>query len=175
MLVYSGNFSFEIEKGEFDDIRILAGMNPFGFQWQLQPGEIFSTPEALHAYSEGGLSGLSHNWHGFIRDKITPERFKDMPRPTYLNTWESAYFDIEETKVLALADKAKEIGVEMLVLDDGWFEGRTDATSSLGDWRADKARFPSGISALAAKVKAKGLKFGLWFEPEMVSLSLIHI
>ena len=168
-LVYSGNFSFEIEMGEFEDVRILAGINPFGFQWVLQPGEIFSTPEALHAYSEGGLSGLSHNWHGFIRDKITPERFKDMPRPTYLNTWESAYFDIEETKVLALADKAKEIGVEMLVLDDGWFEGRTDATSSLGDWRADKARFPSGISALAAKVKAKGLKFGLWFEPEMVS------
>jgi len=168
-LIYSGNFSFQVETGEFEDVTILAGLNPFGFHWMLEPGETFSTPEALHAYSAKGLSGLSNHWHAFIREKITPKRFKSAPRPTYLNSWEAAYFDIDETKVLSLADKANEIDVEMLVLDDGWFEGRTDATSSLGDWHADKSRFPSGIPALAAKVKAKGLKFGIWFEPEMVS------
>ena len=168
-LIYSGNFSFQVETGEFEDVTILAGLNPFGFQWMLEPGETFSTPEALHAYSAKGLSGLSNHWHAFIREKITPKRFKSAPRPTYLNSWEAAYFDIDETKVLSLADKANEIDVEMLVLDDGWFEGRTDATSSLGDWHADRSRFPSGIPALAAKVKAKGLKFGIWFEPEMVS------
>jgi len=168
-LVYSGNFSIHVEKGEFEDVRILAGLNPFNFNWSLKPGESFSAPEALHAYSGEGLRGLSHHWHNFIREKITPKRFKDMPRPTYLNTWEAAYFDVDENKVLELADKANDIGAEMLVLDDGWFEGRQDDTSSLGDWRADKTRFPSGIPALAAKVKAKGLKFGIWFEPEMVN------
>ena len=168
-LVYSGNFAIHVEKGEFEDVRILAGLNPFNFNWSLKPGESFSTPEALHAYSGEGLRGLSHHWHDFIREKVTPERFKDMPRPTYLNTWEAAYFDVDENKVLELADKANDIGVDMLVLDDGWFEGRQDDTSSLGDWRADKTRFPSGIPALAAKVKAKGLKFGIWFEPEMVN------
>ena len=168
-LVYSSNFAIHVEKGEFEDVRVLAGINPFNFHWRLKPGKGFSTPEALHAYSGQGLRGLSHHWHDFIRDKITPERFKDTPRPTYLNTWEAAYFDVDENKVLELADKANDIGVDMLVLDDGWFEGRQDDTSSLGDWRADKARFPSGIPDLAAKVKAKGLKFGIWFEPEMVN------
>ncbi len=168
-LVYSGNFAIHVEKGEFEDVRVLAGINPFNFHWRLKPGKTFSTPEALHAYSGEGLRGLSHHWHDFIRDKITPENFRDKPRPTYLNTWEAAYFDVDEDKVLDLADKAKDIGVDMLVLDDGWFEGRQDDTSSLGDWRADAKRFPSGIPALASKVKAKGLKFGIWFEPEMVN------
>lgn len=112
---------------------------------------------------------MSHMWHDFIRDKISPPRFRHIPRPTYLNTWEAAYFGVSEDKVLRIADKAAEIGVDMLVLDDGWFEGRNDDTSSLGDWHADKKRFPSGLPALAAKVKAKGLKFGIWVEPEMVN------
>jgi len=168
-LVYSGNFAIHVEKGEFEDVRVLAGINPFNFHWRVKPGKTFSTPEALHAYSGEGLRGLSHQWHNFIRAKVTPERFQNQARPTYLNTWEAAYFDVDENKVLDLADKAKEIGVDMLVLDDGWFEGRQDDTSSLGDWRADAKRFPSGIPSLAAKVKAKGLKFGIWFEPEMVN------
>lgn len=168
-LLYSGNFAISVEKGEFEDVRILAGINPFNFQWRLEPGERFTTPEALHAYSGQGLRGLSYHWHRFIRDHVSPERFRHMPRRTYLNTWEAAYFDVNEAKVLELAKKAKDIGVEMLVLDDGWFEGRKDDTSSLGDWRADSQRFPSGIPSLAAKVKAHGLKFGIWFEPEMVN------
>ncbi len=168
-LIYSGNFALSVEKGEFEDVRILAGINPFNFHWRLKPGKTFCTPEALHVYADNGLRSMSHIWHDFVRDKISPTRFRHVPRSTYLNTWEAAYFDIDEDKVLDLAGKAKEIGVEMLVLDDGWFEGRQDDTSSLGDWTADKARFPSGIPALASKVKAKGLKFGIWFEPEMVN------
>lgn len=168
-LMYSGNFALSVEKGEFEDVRLLAGINPFNFHWRLKPGKKFCTPEALHVYADQGLRSMSHIWHAFVRDKISPPQFKNVPRPTYLNTWEAAYFDVDEDKVLALADKANEIGVDMLVLDDGWFEGRQDDTSSLGDWTADKARFPSGIPALASKVKAKGLKFGIWFEPEMVN------
>jgi alpha-galactosidase len=168
-LVYSGNFSITVEKGEFEDVRVLAGINPFNFGWRLESGQSFAAPEALHAYSGSGLGPLSHRWYDFIRDHVSPDRFRHVPRPTYLNTWEAAYFDVDEDKVLSLADTAKKIGVDMLVLDDGWFEGRQDDTSSLGDWTADTARFPSGIPALAAKVKAKGLKFGIWFEPEMVN------
>jgi len=168
-LMYSGNFAMSVEKGEFENLRLLAGINPFNFNWRLKPGKKFCTPEALHVYADKGLRGMSHMWHDFVRDKISPERFRHKPRPTYLNTWEAAYFDVDEDKVLHLADKAKEIGVDMLVLDDGWFEGRRDDTSSLGDWTADEERFPNGIPALAAKVKAKGLKFGIWFEPEMVN------
>ena len=168
-LVYSGNHALSVEKGEFDDVRLLAGINPFNFHWRLAPGESFTTPEALHVFTDHGQRGMSHLFHDFIRNRVTPERFRDMPRPTYLNTWEAAYFDVDETKVLELADKAVEVGVDMLVLDDGWFEGRQDDTSSLGDWTADVARFPSGIPELAAKVRAKGLKFGIWFEPEMVN------
>ena len=168
-LVYSGNFSISVETGEFGDIRVLAGINPFDFNWQLNPSESFETPEALHVYANNGLRGMSHIWHNFVRDKITPERFRNAARPTYLNTWEATYFDVNEDKVTDMANKAKQIGVDMLVLDDGWFEGRNDDTSSLGDWTADKKSFPSGIPALAAKLKTMGLKFGIWFEPEMVN------
>ena len=168
-LLYSGNFAFSVEKGEFEDVRLLAGINPFNFQWRLKPGKTFSTPEALHVFTARGLGDMSHIWHNFIREKVTPERFARAPRPTYLNTWEAAYFDIDENKVMDLAHQAKLVGVDMLVLDDGWFEGRRDDTSSLGDWRADRERFASGIPSLAAKVKEQGLKFGIWFEPEMVN------
>ena len=121
-LIYSGNFALSVDKGEFEDVRLLAGINPFNFDWRLKPGKKFTTPDALHVFSETGLRGMSHIWHDFIRDKISPEKFKNVARPTYLNTWEAAYFDVDEVKVLELADKAKEIGVDMLVLDDGWFE-----------------------------------------------------
>jgi len=109
---------------------------------------------------------MSHLWHHFIRERISPERFKKMPRPSYLNTWEACYFDLSSTKVLSLADKASEIGLDMLVLDDGWFEGRDDDTTSLGDWTADNRKIPETIPWLAGQVKAKGLKFGLWVEPD---------
>lgn len=168
-LVYSGNFSMSVEKNEFQDVRIVAGVNPFEFKWILRPGETFTTPEALHVYASNGLQEMSHIWHQFVRERITPERFAKMPRPSYLNTWEACYFDVTSEKVLALADKAVELGLDMIVLDDGWFVGRNDDTTSLGDWVADETKMPEGIPWLAAQVKAKGLKFGLWVEPEMVS------
>lgn len=167
--VYSGNFAINVEKGEFDAVRITTGINPFNFQWRLQPGEHFTCPESLQVFSDQGLNGMSQIWHAFIKEKISPEYFKGKARPTYLNSWEAAYFDINEEKVLELADRTKSLGLQMLVVDDGWFEGRDDDTTSLGDWFSDKRKFPNGIESVAAKVQDKGLKFGLWFEPEMVN------
>ena len=168
-LVYSGNFALAAEKGEYQDVTIVTGINPFNFSWQLDPDQSFCTPEALHVYSKSGLSLMSKYWHSFVRDRISPARFKGEARPSYLNTWEACYFDVSEEKVLALADRAMDLGLDMLVLDDGWFAGRNDDTTSLGDWVADEEKFPKGIPYLAKEVKKKGLKFGLWFEPEMVN------
>jgi len=168
-LMYSGNFAISTEMGEFDSVRILAGINPFNFAWRLEAGESFTTPEAIQVFSDHGLNGMSQVWHGFVKQKISPPQFADQSRPTYLNSWEAAYFDIDEAKVLELADRTKELGLEMLVVDDGWFEGRDSDTTSGGDWFSDKRKFPNGIEHVAAQVQAKGLKFGLWFEPEMMS------
>jgi len=168
--VYSGNFAINVEKGEFDAVRITTGINPFNFQWRLDADEEFTTPESLQVFSESGLNGMSQIWHDFIKKKVSPEVFIGRARPSFLNSWEAAYFDINESKVLDLADRAKSLGLDLLVLDDGWFEGRDDDTTSLGDWQADKRKFPNGIESVAAKVKANGLKFGLWYEPEMVSV-----
>ncbi len=168
-LMYSGNFAISVEKNEFESVRVSAGINPFNFQWRLQPGEEFVTPESLQVFSSEGLSGMSHVWHGFVNGMISPPQFDGVPRPTYLNSWEAAYFDVSHDVVLGLADKAKSLGVEMLVLDDGWFAGRDDDTSSLGDWFSDPKKFPNGVEETARLVKQKGLKFGLWFEPEMVN------
>lgn len=167
--VYSGNFAINVEQGEFDSVRVTTGINPFNFQWHLDAGESFATPETLQVFSDAGLNGMSQIWHRFIIQKVSPEQFRGQSRPSYLNSWEAAYFDIDETKVLALADIATSLGLQMLVVDDGWFEGRNDDKTSLGDWYSDKAKFPNGIESVAAKVKAKGLKFGLWYEPEMVN------
>ncbi|MEM9533761.1 MAG: alpha-galactosidase [Pseudomonadota bacterium] len=168
-LLYSGNFRIGAETSEFGSVRLLCGINPFNFQWRLEPGETFQTPEALHVYTSQGLREMSRSWHHFVRDRVSPLAFRHQPRPTYLNTWEATYFDLTQDRVLALADKARDVGVDMLVLDDGWFRGRQDDRSSLGDWEADADRFPDGIISLARQVRDKGLKFGLWFEPEAVS------
>ncbi len=170
-LLYSGSHAFNVEQGEFDHVRINAGISPFNFSWHLAAGAEFACPEVVHVFSDQGLNGMSAVWHGFIRDKISPPQFSTSPRPTYLNSWEAHYFDVSEQAVLNLAQKAKSVGVEMLVLDDGWFKGRNDDTSSLGDWFTDSQKFPNGLAATAQKVKALGLKFGLWFEPEMVNPS----
>lgn len=168
-LVYSGNFAMSAEQGEYGDLRIIAGINPFDFRWKLESDQSFVTPEALHVFSDRGLGHMSQQWHHFIRDRISPARFRNVVRPSFLNTWEACYFDVNTKKVLDLADHAKELGLDMLVLDDGWFRGRNDDTTSLGDWDADENKFPEGIPYLAQQVKSKGLKFGIWFEPEMVN------
>lgn len=168
-LMYSGNFSITLERNEFKDVRLLAGINPFNFSWQLEAGQTFTCPEVVHVYSGSGLDRMSQNLHGFIQNKVSPQTFAHAARPTYLNTWEAAYFDIDEKKVFELAKYTQSLGLDMLVVDDGWFEGRTDDRRSLGDWTPDKKRFPSGIPALAKKVKDLDLKFGIWVEPEMTN------
>jgi len=168
-LVYSGNFLMQTEKSEFDGLRISAGINPFNFNWKLDAGEQFNCPEVLQTFSHKGLHGMSHTWHRFIRRCIVPPAFNAVTRPSYLNTWEALYFDVSAAAVLRLAKKAKALGLEMLVLDDGWFKGRNNNKSSLGDWFADADKFPNGIETVARKVNRLGLKFGLWFEPEMVN------
>ena len=166
-LVWSGNHVHSAEVGEYGHVRLRSGIGPLDIA--LEPDGTFQTPEALLVTTDGGLGAMSHLWHSFVRERVLPERSRGVPRPTYLNTWEAGYFDVDESRVLDFAERAVELGVEMLVLDDGWFRGRTDDRRALGDWSADPDRFPSGIPALADKVRAKGLKFGLWFEPEMVS------
>ena len=168
-LAYSGNHRHTAERGEFGDARLSAGISPEGFAWRLEPGRTFATPQALSVWTDEGLGGMSRAWHRFVREKITPPRWQRTPRPSYMNTWEAAYFDVDEAKVLALADRAAALGLDMLVLDDGWFRGRTGPGVGLGVWEADEARFPGGIGSLAEKVRAKGVRFGLWFEPEMVT------
>jgi len=168
-LMYSGNFCINVEKSEFESVRVSTGINPFNFEWKLNAGESFVCPEALHVFSPNGLNGMSQVWHGFIKTKVSPPNFKGVVRPSYLNSWEAAYFDVSDKTVLSLAEKAKSLGLEMLVLDDGWFEGRDDDTSSLGDWYSDQSKFPDGVEAVAKQVNEMGLKFGLWFEPEMVN------
>ncbi len=168
-LMYSGNFAISVQRNEFESVRVTAGINPFNFQWRLEAGEVFTTPESLQVYSSEGIGGMSQTWHRFIEEKISPPQFHGVTRPTYLNSWEAAYFNVNHELVLGLADKAKAVGVEMLVLDDGWFDGRNDDTSALGDWFSDPIKFPQGVEETARLVKQKGLKFGLWFEPEMVN------
>lgn len=166
-LMYSGDHQFALEKAEFDDVRIQGGLRP-GFGWRLGPGESLRSPQALLLTVDGGLGAMSAAWHDFIRKRISPAR-PIARRPIYVNTWEAGYFDVDENKVVRLADQAKAIGAEMLVLDDGWFKGRCDDTRALGDWTPDPERFAGGIAGLASAIRTKGLKFGLWFEPEMVS------
>ena len=168
-LIYSGNHRHTAERGEYQDARLSAGIEPGGFAWRLDPGQRFATPQALSVFAQNGLGGMSRIWHRFVRDRVSPPRWRDRPRPTYLNSWEAAYFDVDEDKVLRLADRAARLGLDMIVLDDGWFEGRTGPQTGLGSWQADRARFPAGIDGLASRVRAKGLLFGLWFEPEMAS------
>ena len=168
-LAYSGNHRHTAERGEFGDARLSAGIDPESFAWRLEPGEVFHTPQAFSVWTESGLGGMSRAWHRFVRERVSPPRWKDRARPTYLNTWEACYFEVDEARVLRLADRAAALGLDMLALDDGWFEGRTGPTGGLGGWTADPERFPSGLASLARRVRDRGVLFGLWFEPEMVS------
>ncbi|SDL83927.1 alpha-galactosidase [Sediminibacillus halophilus] len=168
-LVYSGNFVGQIEVDTFGVTRVMMGINPFQFKWKLAPGESFQTPECVMVYSDKGLNGMSNIYHALYRERLARGRWRDKDRPVLINNWEATYFDFNEEKVLAIANTAKELGMELFVLDDGWFGERHDDTSSLGDWFENKQKLPEGIDGLARKIDALGLKFGLWFEPEIVS------
>lgn len=169
-LVYSGNHLEQIEVDHNNMTRVLLGIHPDTFQWNLEPGEAFQTPEAVMVYSEQGLNGMSQAFHQLFRTRLVRGYWRDRPRPVLINNWESTQFDFTEEKILRLATKAKELGIDMLVLDDGWFGDREGEKAGLGDWYVKNfKKLPGGIAGLADKVETIGLKFGLWFEPEMVN------
>ena len=169
MLVYSGNHLEEIEVDQMGSVRLVAGIHPDGFAWPLQPGEAFDAPEAILAYSEEGFNGLSARYHDLIRENVIPTRFREGRRPILLNSWEACYFDFDADKIGPLARDAKALGVELLVLDDGWFGKRDDDNSGLGDWTANAAKLGCSLGELSERIHGLGLQFGLWFEPEMIS------
>lgn len=168
-LVYSGNFAAIVETDQYNMTRMTMGINPFEFTWVLNPGESFQTPEVVMVYSSEGLGGMSRTYHKLYKKRLCRGVYRDKIRPILINSWEAAYFNFNEEKLLSLAKEAKELGIELFVLDDGWFGKRDDDTSSLGDWVVDRRKLPNGLDGLGKKLNEMGLKFGLWFEPEMVS------
>ncbi len=168
-LIYSGNHIETVQISEFGKLRFLSGINPKGFEYVLTAGETFEAPEAVFTVSEEGFNGMSYNMHRFVSDHILRGEWAKMERPVLLNSWEAAYFDITEFKLLRMARKAKSVGIELFVMDDGWFGSRNDDRSSLGDWHANKKKLPGGVAGLSKKIHNMGLGFGIWVEPEMIS------
>ncbi len=168
-LVYSGNFLAQAEVDTWDTTRVTMGINPFGFDWKLAPEEAFQTPEAVMVYSCEGMGDMSRTFHRLYRSRLARGQWRDKPRPILINNWEATYFDFTEEKLVAIAKTAKADGVELFVLDDGWFGARSNDFAGLGDWQANTSRLARGITGLAERIDALGMKFGLWFEPEMVN------
>jgi len=168
-LVYSGNFLISGEVDPHHQLRMKAGINPFGFEWKLSPGDRFITPEALIAFSSDGINGMSQVFHQLFNTRLIRGKWRNQDRPILLNNWEATYFDFDEEKVLSIAKKAKEQGIELFVLDDGWFGNRIDDLRGLGDWSPNLEKLPNGIKGLSEKIVDLGMQFGLWFEPEMIN------
>lgn len=168
-LVYSGNYLGQVEVSTFDMTRVMMGISPEDFSWELKSGESFQTPEVVMVYSDKGLNKMSQTYHRLYRKRLMHGEWRDKARPILLNNWEATYFDFNEEKILTIAKKAKEAGVELFVLDDGWFGARNDDYRGLGDWYVNLEKLPDGISGLSKKVEELGLKFGLWVELEMVN------
>ena len=169
-LIYSGNHYAAVEVSAFGKTRVVSGIQPLGFRWRLSPGEVFETPEAVMSYSSAGFTGLSENMHFFVREHIVRGRWKHKTRPVLLNSWEACYFNISESSLVALAKAGRDIGAELFVMDDGWFGERSDDTHALGDWEVNKKKLPNGLAGLARKIRALGMDFGIWVEPEMVNV-----
>lgn len=168
-LVYSGNHATSVERDAHGSVRVLSGIHPQAFRWLLAPGERFEAPEAVLAFSDAGVNGLSDRMHRFVREHITPVAWREAERPVVYNSWEAAFFDIDEKRLLGLAKQAAKLGVELFVVDDGWFTGRHDDTAALGDFTVDTKKFPGGLGSFVRKVAALGMRSGIWVEPEMVS------
>ncbi len=169
--VYSGNFLCEVDVSTYDQSRINIGIHPQNFTWKLEKGETFTTPEAVMAYTYKGLNKMSQDFHKLFRERLCRGKFRDKARPILLNNWEATEMTFDEDKIMSIAKKAKEAGVELFVLDDGWFGKRNDEVHGLGDWFPNLEKLPSGISGLSRKVTDLGMKFGLWFEPEMANMA----
>jgi len=168
-LIYSGNHSTVAQMDWAGRLRIQQGISDQSFSWLLEPGEEFLTPQTVITYSDAGFQKLSHNYHDLYRNHLMRSKWADQQRPILINSWEGCYFDFDEPKLLAMAENAKKAGIQLFVLDDGWFGKRNDAKSSLGDWFINRQKLPDGLSGLADKLNAMGMQFGLWFEPEMIS------
>lgn len=168
MLMYSGNHKTEVELDQFDCVRVVTGLSDDRFRWELASEASFFTPEVILSCADG-LTELSYNYHRVIRHNVVRGEYKLSHRPVLINNWEATYFDFNEEKLLSIAEKAKELGIEMFVLDDGWFKNRNDDNAGLGDWIPDTRKLPNGLESLIAKINDMGLRFGLWIEPEMVN------
>ncbi|MCD4713457.1 MAG: alpha-galactosidase [Clostridiales bacterium] len=169
-LIYSGNFSGNVEVSPYGMTRLQMGISDFDFRWKIESGASFDTPEAVMTYSKEGTNRMSQNFHSLINKHLIGEKWQNTPRPVLINNWEATYFDFNMAKLVKLAKVAKSVGIELFVLDDGWFKGRNDDKSSLGDWTCDMKKLPGGLKALSDRLKGLGLEFGIWVEPEMVSI-----
>lgn len=169
-LVYSGNHLEQVEVDTDNAARVLIGIHPDTFSWNLKKGESFQSPEAIIVYSDSGLNAMSRSFHKFFNTRLVNGYWKDRERPILINNWEATEMDFDEKKILDIAIKAKEAGIELFVLDDGWFGERNNDKSGLGDWYVKNfKKLPEGVSGLSKKIRKLGMKFGLWFEPEMVN------
>ena len=167
--VYSGNFIAQAEKSQFDSVRMTMGIHPEGFTWKLEPGETFTAPETVLVYSHEGLGKMTRTFHDLYREHLIRSPYLHKKRPVLINNWEATYFDFDETKLLEIAEEAAGLGIEMLVMDDGWFGKRNLDDSSLGDWYVNEEKIKGGLHKLVENVKKLGMKFGIWIEPEMLS------
>ena len=170
-LIYSGNHYEVMEVNSHGKTRFVSGINPQSFRFVIEPGQSFEAPEAVMTFSSAGYNGMSQQMHEFVRECIVRGEWKKKVRPVLLNSWEAAYFNINENKLLKLAKAGKDAGIELFVMDDGWFGTRNNDTQSLGDWDVNKKKLPRGIKGLCDKVNALGMDFGIWVEPEMVNVN----
>ena len=169
VLMYSGGFQTQVELDQLNQVRVVMGIHPDTFQWVLDGGESFYTPEAVLSCSDEGLEKLSSQFHKVIREHVCRGKYKTAERPVLINNWEATYFDFDEEKILNIARQASELGVDMMVLDDGWFGKRDSDSTGLGDWFVNEEKIKGGLGKLVEKINGLGMKFGLWFEPEMIS------
>jgi len=167
--IYSGNFIAQAEVNQFESVRMEMGIHPQGFCWKLNSEEVFSSPEVVLTYSNSGLDQMTNTFHDLYRNHLIRSPYLHKERPILINNWEATYFDFNSEKLLAIAKEAKKVGIEMLVMDDGWFGKRSSDDSSLGDWQVNEEKLQGGLHKLVREVKDIGLKFGIWFEPEMIS------
>lgn len=168
-LVYSGNFLANVEVDMHRNARTQIGINPFDFTWNLEAGEEFQTPEVVMVYSSNGLTGMSHIYHDLYRERLCRGTYRDKERPILINNWEATYFDFNNEKIKNIAKEASNLGIELFVLDDGWFGERNNDDCSLGDWFVNEEKLKGGLNSLVEDINEMGMKFGLWFEPEMIS------
>ena len=168
MLAYSGSFRAELELNQINSVRVVMGISETAFSWTLQPGESFHTPEVILSFADG-LAALSHQYHRLIRHNVCRGKYHLEKRPVLINSWEANYFDISADKMYALAKEAAALGIDLFVMDDGWFGKRNDDNAGLGDWFVNREKLPDGLPSLIKKISGLGMKFGIWVEPEMVN------